>query len=152
MTALEARLRMLANNSFEQSRQRLQLVGGGVESYANRRQYSLFRQAAEIAHTALQDVCIGQNDLLAAFTAQPCRLDADVFDLADEGVYGQAVADHKRLVQGDRQRGKQIAENILQSQRNRNAADSEAREQRGDVDAEIIERDQNQQRPDQHAR
>jgi hypothetical protein len=41
---------------------------------------------------------------------------------------------------------------ILQSQRHRNAADSEARQQRGDVDAEVVERHQNQQRPDQYTR
>ena len=41
---------------------------------------------------------------------------------------------------------------VLQCQSHRNAADTEAGEQRGDIDAEIVERDQDHQRPDQHAR
>ena len=62
------------------------------------------------------------------------------------------IADDEGLVQRDRQRGEQIAEHVLQSQRHRDAADAQAGEQRGDVDAEVLERDQDQQGPDQHAR
>ncbi len=63
----------------------------------------------------------------------------------------QEIADDERLVERDRQRGEQIAEDVLQRQCDRDAADAEAREQRRDVDAEILERDQDQQRDDQDA-
>ena len=125
---------------------------GRVVGHANRRERALFVGAAEIAHAALQDIGVRQNDLLAGLAAQARGLDADVFDLADEGVDHQAVADHEGLVERDRQRGEQIAEHVLQSQRDRHAADAQAGEQRGDVDAEVVERHQDQQRPDQHAR
>ncbi len=72
------------------------------------------RSSAEIAYAALQDVRIGQHDLLTGLAAQPGRLDADVLDLAREGIDGQGIADDERLVERDRQRGEQIPEHVLQ--------------------------------------
>ncbi len=145
MTALEARLRVFANDVLQEFGHFLELVGRGVETYANRCQYAQLRQAAEIAHAAPQDVGVRQNDLFAALAAQASGLDADVLDLADEGVDDQVIADHKGLVEGDRQRGEQVAQDILQGERHRHAAYAQAGKQGGDIDADIAEHHEDQQ-------
>ena len=67
-------------------------------------------------------------------------------------VDGQAIADHERPVERDRQRREQIAEHVLGGERDRDAADAEAGEQRLDLDAEVVERQQQDERPDRDAR
>src|SRR5580693_2248797 len=152
VAALEARVRLFANDAFEQLRDLAQYVGGRFVAHAERRQRAQLLGAAEIAHAALQDVGVRENNLLARLAAQSSALDADVLDRAGEGVQAQAVADDEGLVQSDRQRGEQIAEDVLQGERHCHAADAEAGEQGGDVDAEIAERDQDQDRPYDQAR
>ena len=46
------------------------------------------------------------------------------------------VADVERLVEHDRQRGEEVAEDVLDRERDRDAADAEAGDERRDVDAE----------------
>src|ERR1039458_5223759 len=104
--------------------------------------------AAEIAHPALEQIGIGDDDLLAGHTAQPRALDADLLDRALEAVDPQRVADAKGLVERDRQRSEQIPEYGLHRQRNGDAADAQARDQRPDVDAEVLEREQRYDDPD----
>ena len=74
-------------------------------------------------------------------------------------VPGAAVADRvaaaERPVEHDRQRGEQVGENALRGEADGDAADAEAGDQRGDVDAEIVEddddRDGEHRDADQHA-
>ena len=49
------------------------------------------------------------------------------------------VAAPERLVEQDRERREQVRENALRGEADRDAADAEAGDQRGDVDAEIVE-------------
>ncbi len=67
------------------------------------------------------------------------------FLLAD----GQEVADLERLVQRDGQRGEQVAQHVLHRQRDGDAADAEAGDQRRDVDAEVGQQHQEGDDPDQ---
>ena len=49
-------------------------------------------------------------------------------------------------------RREQIAQHRLHGERNRDTADAEAREQRLDLDAEVVEREQERHRPDRRGR
>ncbi len=106
----------------------------------------------KLRRAALQHVGIRDDDLFAALAAQARALDPDVLDGARKGVHHQVVADPEGLVERDGQRGEQIHQHALQGERDGDAADSQAGEQGGDVDAEIVEGDQYHQRPDQHSR
>ena len=75
-------------------------------------------------------------------------LHADVLDGAVEVVHLQRIADGEGLVERDRHRGEQIAQHRLHGERDRDAADAEAGEQRLDLDAEVVEREQERHRPD----
>ena len=85
----------------------LSLLGGYIRKrhkgdIRQRAHIPLLGGAPVISHPALQDIGVRQNDLLAVFAAQPRGLDADVLDLADEGIDHQAVTDHEWLIQRDR--------------------------------------------------
>jgi hypothetical protein len=125
---------------------------GVVYGHAHGELHAPLDHAAVVAHAALQQVAVGKDDLLAIEAAQSRALDADVLHRAQEGVDGEEVADHERPVERDRQRGEQIAQHVLRGQRHGHAAHAQARDQRRDVDAEVVEREQQHQRPDHHTR
>ena len=64
------------------------------------------------------------------------RLEPDVLDGARDLIDADRVADVERLVEHDRQRGEQIAEDVLHRERDGDAADAEAGDQRRDLDRE----------------
>src|SRR5690606_5742126 len=82
-------------------------------------------QGLVVANHRFQQFCIRAHDLFAGQAAQARRLDADIFDIALHVADRNVIADFKWLVESYRQRGKQIAEDVLQRQCNRNAADAE---------------------------
>src|ERR1700681_3048496 len=104
MATLESDVCLFADDSLQESRYALKLVGGRFVGHANRRQGALFLGTAKIAYAALQDIGVRKNDLFAGLAAQSRGLDADVLDLADKRVDDEAVAHDERLVEGDRQR------------------------------------------------
>src|SRR5690606_17899692 len=69
-------------------------------------------------------------------------------DLLDRARYrallalvGDGVADAERLVEDDRERGEQVGEDALRGKPDGDAADAEPGDQRGDVDAEVVQHD-----------
>ena len=74
--------------------------------------------------------------------AQAGGLEADPLDRAGGGVaVADRVAAAERPVEHDRQRREQVGENALRGEADGDAADAEPGDQRGDVDAEIVEDD-----------
>jgi hypothetical protein len=59
--------------------------------------------------------------------------------------------DQKRLVERDRQRGEEVAQDVLDGESHGDAADTQARDERRDVDAEIVQREQHDQGPHDNA-
>ena len=99
-----------------------------------------------------QQVGIRADQLLAREAADPGRLDADPLDRARLVADGHEIADHERLVQHDRERREQVAQDVLGGERDRDAADAEPGDQRGDVEPEVVEDQQERDRPDHDAR
>ena len=108
--------------------------------------------AAVVPHAALQDVRVGEDHLLAGRAADARALHADVLDRAVDIAELQRIADRERLVERDGHRGEQIAQHGLHGEGHRDAADAEAREQRLDLDAQVVEREQERHRPDREPR
>ena len=76
----------------------------------------------------------------------PRRLEPDPLDAADGLIEADRVALAKGFVEEDGERREQVGENALRGKADGDAADSEARDQRGDVDPEIVENDDDRQR------
>jgi hypothetical protein len=101
---------------------------------------------------AAQQVCVRDDHQFAAAAADTGALDADVLHHARDGIDFDGIARHEGLVEGDGKAGEEIAEHVLHRQRDGDAADAETGEQGRDVDAEVVQRHQSDQRPDKHPR
>ncbi len=97
--------------------------------------------ASVIAHARFQDVGVTHDELLAGEAAQSGALHTDVLDGPLRVTHGEEVANSEGLVEGDRQRGQQIAEHRLHGECDGDTADAEAGEQRLDLHAEVVERE-----------
>ena len=89
-----------------------------------------------IPDLALQQLAVGEDDLLSGFTAHARRLQADVLDLAAIVLDRDLIADDEGFIHDDRDRGKQIAQDVLNGERDRESADTNAGEKRPDLDVE----------------
>ena len=92
-----------------------------------------------LCSSLLEQVGVGDDHLLAGDRAHARRLEADLLDRAGGRVPADLIAAAERLVEHDRQRREQIGENALGGEADGDAADAEAGDQAGDVDAEIVE-------------
>ena len=86
-----------------------------------------------VADPAGQEIVVRQDQLFPGEATDPRGLEADALHGAGIGVQHDEVADHERLVQRDRERCEQVAEDALERQRHRNAADAHAGHERRDV-------------------
>ena len=87
----------------------------------------------------LEQIGVGDDHLLAGDRADPGALEADLLDRAGGLVEADRVAAAERLVEDDRERREQVREDALGGEADGDAADAEAGDQAGDVDAEIVE-------------
>jgi hypothetical protein len=71
---------------------------------------------------ARDEVVVPDHDLLARDAAQARRLDPDALDGALELAEDDRVADDEGLVEQDRDRGEEVAEDVLRRQGDRDAA------------------------------
>ena len=111
-------------------------------------------QQSEIVDLLVEQLGVRHHDLLAGEGANPGRLEADILDIAVDLAEADAVAPAEGLVEDDRKGGEQVGEDALGCKADGDAADAEARDQAGDVDAQIGEdeydRDRKQGDRDQH--
>lgn len=77
----------------------------------------------------------------AGESADARALQADRFDDAVGRAVADLVAAAERSVEDDCKRGEEVAENALRGEADGNATDAQAGDQSGDVDAEIVEHD-----------
>ena len=71
----------------------------------------------EVAQPALEQIAVADDDLLAGDAADARRLEPDVLDRAGDLIDADRVADVERLVEHDRQRREQVAEDVLHRER-----------------------------------
>src|SRR5690606_36755437 len=105
-----------------------------------------------VAETALEQVAVGEDQLLAAERAHPSGLQADAFDRTELLARNDEVADFEGFVEDDTERGKQIAQNVLHRERHRNAPDPQTGDESGDVDTEDVEAGDEGQTQEEHPR
>jgi len=147
MRTVEAHALLRLDDLAQQRRNALELLTRRLVRDAQREDDAPLVHAPVVAHPAREQVGVRHHDLLAGEAAQPRGLDSDVLDAAHVIAHDQEVADHERLVERDRQRGQQVPEHVLQRERDRDAADSQPSHQRGDVHAEVVEREQQHHAP-----
>jgi hypothetical protein len=82
--------------------------------------------------------------------AQARGLDADVLHRAHVVARNDEVAEFERLVEKDREETKDVRQHVLRGERNRHAADAEAGDQRRDLDADVVQKQNQRERPDQN--
>src|SRR3546814_4676229 len=70
-----------------------------------------------------------------------------MFDRAQATIDDDEVTDHEWFVDHDRQRREQIAQNVLHGQGHGDTADAQSGHHRRDIDAKIVEPQQQQHRP-----
>src|SRR5438874_13395838 len=87
-----------------------------------------------IPDLALEQLAVGEDDLLARFAAHAGRLEADVLYFPAIVLHGDRVADHEGLVDDDCDRREQIAKNVLNGERHGETTDAKSGEQRSDFD------------------
>ena len=119
--------------------------GGGIGH--QRKLHAARVHALEIAHGLLDQFGIAHDDLLAAVGADAGGFQADILDLAGGAADIDGVAHLERLVDGDRQRGEQIAKDVLCRQRHGDAADAETGNEGGDVDTQVRQHGQAEHGP-----
>src|SRR5437762_2899379 len=87
-----------------------------------------------IPDLALQELAIGEDDLLAGVAADTRRFEADVLHLAAVILHRDRITHYERLVEHDGDRGKQVAENVLHGERDGDTANSQPRQKSRDLD------------------
>ncbi len=94
----------------------------------------------------VEEVLVGDHALFAGRGANPRGFDADPLDRAGDRAIVDRVAAAERPVEQDRERREQVGEDALCRKADRDAADTEARDQPGDIDPEIVEHDHQRDR------
>jgi len=152
MNSVGARFRHFFNNVPDDRLDALQLLrGSGIHDAEAEDNAPLFH-ALVVADAAFQKIVVGKNELLAAQAANARGLESDVLDRSGKRIHHDIVADNERFVQHDGQRRQQIAQNILHGQRHGDAADAQPRHEPRDVDAQIVQNQQEHDDPENHAR
>src|SRR5690606_35105297 len=126
----------------------LQVLGRGSVFDAEAEDHASLVHPAEVPDPALEQVGDGEDELLSGEAAESgglgTQVDAGTGEVADD----DEVAQDERLVEDDREGGEEIAEDVLESERDGDPPDAEAGDQCGHVDPEVLEDDEQHDRPD----
>ena len=98
------------------------LFAGALVSQTKFEHHSTLLQAFVVLNSAADHVGVGHDNLLTAKTADARGLQADVLDRTGQRADDDEITHLKRLVDGNRQRGEHVAENVLHRQRHRDRA------------------------------
>ena len=94
----------------------------------------------------VRDLAVGHADDRAIQCTDARRSQADVIDGPDGLAELEEVADAHRLVEDDRDAADDVLERLLRGERHGNAADAEAGERGGRIDAEVVQHHQHARR------
>ena len=148
MRPVEARRGLLLDQLLDHARDRLELFEGGVVRDAEGEDHAPLLHPPVVVDARVEQVAVTDHQLLAAEAAQMRRLDADALDAPPHVSHRHEVADRERAVEHDRERGEQVAEDALRRKRDRDPADAQRGDQRRDLHPEIVEPEDQQQRPE----
>ncbi|MNM90815.1 hypothetical protein D3C81_1030920 [compost metagenome] len=150
MGAVETRLLLCPDRFLDNGRGFFYCFGRSVVRQAELKDDAPLLQALVVLDGAADHAGIGHDDLLTAQTADARGLQPDLLDGAGQCADDDEVAHLERLVHGNRQRGEQVAEDVLHGKRNGNAAHAKAGDEGGDVHAQVRQHGQQYHRPQQH--
>ena len=136
------------DDRLELVRDPLQQLGRGLVGDAEVHQRPAPLSSGPVLQRLLEQFGVGDHHFLAVQRADPRRLEADLLDRAGGRRIAEAdrVAAAERPVEDDRERREQVGEDALGGEADGDAADAEAGDQAGDVDAEIVEDDDDRDR------
>ena len=149
--ALQGDVRLALDGLAKELGDARQVHGVGVECNGGVQHVAASAAPREVANADLEEVGVGDDDLLAVHAADARGLEPHLLDRALVLVDDNVVAEHEGLVEDDGQRGEEVAEDVLHRQRDGDAADAEAGDERRDVDAVVLQREQNEQAPQHEA-
>ncbi len=138
MRPVEARERMRLHATLQEAHRGCDAIRRCVVGDPQGLQDPPLLHALEVAHAALQEVRVGEDDLLAGNGAHTGGLEPDVLHGAREGVDRDRVAYLEGSIEDDGERREEVAEHVLHGERDRDAADAEPGQQRGDVVVEDV--------------
>src|SRR4051794_32198065 len=107
-----------------------------------------YRLPRVIPDLALQKLTVREDDLLAGVAADARGFEANVLDFAAVVLHRDRIADDERLVEHDRDRGEQVAEDVLNGERDGDTADSQSSKERLDLDSVGAQSDDREDNPD----
>src|SRR6185437_13260311 len=136
VTAIELHFLLRGDDLFDDARQSLEHVRRSVEGHVEIEEHTALLHAPEVAQAALEEITVADDDLLAIHAADAGGFQPNVLDGARHLIDANRVTDVEWLVEHDRQRGEQIAEDVLHGKRDRDAADAKSGDQRRNLDAE----------------
>lgn len=110
-----------------------------------------FFHFAVVVDAAAKEVAVGKDEFFSGDSGQPGGFQTNMADGAGEVANSEGIADFKGFVEYDGQGGKQVAQNVLHGQCNRYAANAKAGNQGGDVDTEVGEDEEDNDRPQEQA-
>ena len=138
MVVVLARVRVDADELADALDERRELVGRRVVGDADGLLDPPVLARAEVVHRRADERRVGEGDERVVERPDPRRPEAHLLDRAFDVVHLDPVADLERAIGEDRDGAEEVLDGVLARQRDRDAADAEAGEQRRDVHAEVV--------------
>src|SRR5690606_24524332 len=139
VSAIKAGVLQTIDVLFDFAVDELHLVRSGAVSNHEFEGYTAQIHALVVLDRLFEQFRVGTNDLFSAQAADAGRLQTHVFDTAGDVPHHNEVTRFEWLVQPDRRRSEQVAQHHLRGQRHGHAADAQAGNERGDVDAHVVQ-------------
>ncbi len=125
MRPVKTGLRGCLDDGPDHLRYPLQLLKRGLIDDTNAEDDSALKHALVVADAAAQQVCVGNNNLLAAQAPHAGGLDADLLDGAQCVTGDNKISDRERLVEHNSDRVEDVGENALQRKSDGDTADTQ---------------------------
>src|SRR5690606_30768854 len=114
--------------------------------------YPSFPHALKVPDAAPEEIRICEDELLSAERTDTSGLYPDPLDCSELFSHNNKIPNLKRPIEEYRERGKEIAENILHGESDGNTADSKPGDKCRDVHADVVEHQENDNYPYERTR
>src|SRR6056297_651478 len=137
----------LFDNPAHYPRNLFKLFRRGFIKHPERKDDTALPEMRIIVYSARKQVIVAKYQHLTAQTAQAGRFQSNSLNRSQLFAHNNKMTDFKRPVQKNRQGGKQIAQYTLRGKPDRDAANTKAGNQGGDVYPHIFQNDEQDKRP-----
>lgn len=134
-------------NLFYDLGDELELLGAAIINNSEAENDAPGLHAFEVLNFRFDEFFIRKDQLLTRKTGNATGFQADAFHGSHLVADDYEVSHLKRLIQNNRQGCKDIAENILNRQSNRDTADAQTCNQGADIDAQVVEQEEEEHGP-----